>query len=144
MNTIQSTLLQTNRLPALLTSRASGDTLGLHFRLTAWRRRRASSPTILTNTPEVDRHQQEEDHVSYVESYQCGLAYSGATDQNLIDGVAQNGGVGCQVGTYRDSPDSYLVPGQQVAGETQEKRAEEQPDADHPVKLSRWLIRAMI
>src|SRR5579875_4167144 len=74
----------------------------------------------------------------YVESYQRGLSHCTTSYQDLVHRVAKQRSVGRQVGSHRDSPESDLIPGEQVAGETQEERHKEQPHADHPVELSRW------
>src|SRR6266566_4726529 len=80
----------------------------------------------------------------YVKTNQCRLSYRLAACEYLVDSIAQHRGIGCQVRAYRDSPDGYLVPWKQVAGEAQKQRDKEQPNTNHPVKFSWWLLSAMI
>src|SRR5439155_250023 len=46
------------------------------------------------------------------------------------------------VGADRHGPDRELVPGQQVAGEREEERQDEEHDPDAPVELPGRLVRA--
>src|SRR5260370_28899520 len=80
----------------------------------------------------------------YVKTNQCRLSYRLTACEYLVDSIAQHRGIGCQVRAYSDSPDGYLVPRKQVAGEAQEQRDKEQSNTNHRVKLSWWLVCAMI
>src|SRR3989442_13596738 len=71
----------TEQILQLLASSTNGGTLGAGFQLTTRGRRRTSRATILTNAPEVNRHQQirrqwEQDDMSHVETDQCRLRYT--------------------------------------------------------------------
>src|SRR5581483_1557707 len=84
-----------------------------------------SRAAILTDAPEVYRHQQrrsqwKQDHMTNVEADQRRLTYRATADQHLIDGIAQERRIRGQVRTYRNSPDRDVVPGKQIAGKTQE------------------------
>ena len=66
------------------------------------------------------------------------------TVQNLLAGAfvtEKRRGAG-HVGTDRDGPDGQLIPRQQVAGERQQEREQQQDDADHPVELARRFVTA--
>src|SRR5947209_8750793 len=79
-----------------------------------------------------------------VEADQCRLTYALTTNHYLVNSIAQDGCVRCQVGTYRDSPYSNLVPGKEIASKAQEQGYEEKSYANNPVKLTRGLVGAMI
>src|SRR5712691_4637209 len=82
--------------------------------------------------------------MSHIEADQGWLAHCRTTNHDLIHRVAQDGSIGCQVRTYRDSPYRDLIPGKQIAGETQKERDKEEPNTNYPVKFSRRLVRPMI
>src|SRR5579885_2950922 len=98
---------------------------GLSFQFATRGGWRTSRAAVLTDAPEVDRHQQrrsqwKQDHMTNVEADQRRLTYRATTDQHLIHGIAQERSIRGQVRAYRDSPDRNLVPGEQIAGKTQE------------------------
>src|SRR5579885_1430674 len=134
-----------------LTNCARQCTLGLgsRFQLPARRWWWTGRAAILTNTPEMNSHQQrsrqgQQDHMSYIEPDQRGLAYCCATNKHAVHRVAQDRRIWRQVGAYSNSPDSDLVPRQEIAGEAQEQGYKEKSNAYDPVKLSGRLVRAMI
>src|SRR5947208_2804397 len=125
---------------------------------TATSDRRSREP-VPPDAPEVNGHeetrdQRDEDAVQDVEAEQRVRTDLPAAEEErarvvdvvesgdeLVPGslVPEDGPRAPHVGTDRDRPDRELVPGQEVAGEGEEKRQHEEDDAHHPVELARGL-----
>src|SRR6202521_883785 len=102
---------------------------------------------VFSDSPEVDDHQQErrqrQPHdVQHVEAQQRIVTDHAPADQQIAGVRSGDGRVLCHVGPHRDGPDGQLVPGQQVAGEAQQQRDQQQQGADAPVELARLLVGA--
>ena len=80
--------------------------------------------------------------MQHVEPQQGFLSDRGIAQQQKLDLFAYERripGDGCP---HRDGPESQLVPGQQIAGEAQKQRDQQQPHAQHPVEFPRLLVSA--
>jgi hypothetical protein len=80
--------------------------------------------------------------VQHVEADDGRLADHVAAAQRVEHLVAEVRDVGGDGGADRDRPERELVPRQEVAGEGEAERQEQQDDADAPVELARPLVRA--
>src|SRR3990172_1446174 len=110
---------------------------------------RPGDAAVLPDPPEVDGHedggdQRECDDVEDIEPQQRVLADLEAAEQEDLAGDVEQGGVARHVRADRDRPVGDLVPRQQVAGERQHDREEQQDDADDPVELARRLVGAVV
>ncbi len=71
-------------------------------------------------------------------------AHDGAAQQEEVGLLGDERRVPGERGPHRDRPDRQLVPREQVAGERQAERQEQQDDPDHPVELARRLVGARV
>ena len=102
---------------------------------------------VLAHAPDVHGQHQDQEHrehgdVQRVEAQQRVLADLGATDQQVLQLAADQRDVVHEIRADRDRPVRQLVPGQQVAGEREREREQQQHHADHPVELARLLVGA--
>ena len=82
--------------------------------------------------------------MTHIETDQGCLSNCATTHQHLVDRVAEQRSIRSQIGTDGDSPDSDLVPWEQIASEAQKQSYKEEHHSNYPVELSRWLISSMI
>src|ERR1035441_3368019 len=82
--------------------------------------------------------------MQHVEAQQRRLADRVASQQQLANPRAHQRSVTADVRPHRDGPESELVPGQKIAGERESQGEQEQHHADHPVELSRPLVRPRV
>ena len=80
--------------------------------------------------------------MQHVEAKQGFLSDRGISQQQKADLFADYGCVAGDRGAHGDRPESQLIPGQQIAGEAQEQRHQQQQHAQHPVELARLLVGA--
>src|SRR6185312_5257995 len=64
--------------------------------------------------------------------------------QRVVYLRAQQWGIAGHVRANGDGPVADLIPRQQIAGETEQQRRQEERHADDPVELTRWLVGAVI
>ena len=64
-----------------------------------------------------------------------------AQEQEL-EALPNDGGVGRDVGPHRNGPEGELVPGEQIAGEGQGESKQEEGHPHHPVELARGFVGA--
>ena len=82
--------------------------------------------------------------MDHVEPQERVLADLEAAQQQAVDRRVEQRRVAAHVRADRDRPERDLVPRQQVAGEAEHDRAEEQDHADDPVELTRRLVGPVV
>src|SRR5579862_766311 len=131
----------------------------LELRAAARRSDRWPGESVTPDAPEMHRHEQagdqwNEDAVQNVESQQGMRADLATTEQEgarVVNGihadqlvertfVSQQRGGTTHVRAHGHCPDRQLIPRQQVPGETEEQREDQQDDTDDPVEFAGRLV----
>src|SRR4051812_46769911 len=113
------------------------------------RSQRPRDAAVLADSPEVDRHEDDDDErqhqdVEDVPAQERLRADLDTAEEHEADLTAEHRGVPHHVRAHGDGPQGQLVPRQQVAGEAEQQRERQQDDADDPVELSGRLVGPVV
>src|SRR5215471_3094875 len=104
---------------------------------------------ILLHTPEMHADQQESkqrknDYMQHIKAQQRVFSHDVSAQRNESHLTAHNRHRRNNVGSYRDSPKSQLIPWQQVARVTQKQRHQKQKNSHDPIEFMWRLVPSAI
>lgn len=67
-----------------------------------------------------------------------------AADQRKAHLISEDGCIRTHVGSNGYGPQRQLIPWEQIPGEGEQQREEQEHDSNDPVEFARWLVRTVV